>query len=417
MPRYPIAVGLLATLVAAATGSAQPGVRAQEAATTAPPADAYAAMVEATSGLVAYWRLDEATGTTAGDRSGQGNDAAYAPGVELGEPGLIGPANAAIALAGTADGYVEAGDILDFAGGAPFTLEAWIRPDEFANPYPRLLMKEATDEAGNRQGYLLYISKETGRLGFERWRDGEANVVTTIEPIPLGAATHVVAVYDGQAMRLYIDGEGIAEVPAGLGLNDTEVPFRIGARADAGSPFAGAVDEVAVYEAALTDETVRDHFRAGSAGRPPGATPAAAPAGAAATESGQSTVVPEPTAAGAGDDATRTVQIATAVVIATAAPPAAIATAAPSPTAAATATEEPTPTEAAAPDAEPGTALTTDALNLRATPGTDAVILLTIPPGETVVLTGEESAGFVAVEYAGAAGWVAAEFLDLGPGA
>jgi hypothetical protein len=224
MPRYPIAVGLLATLVAAATGSAQPGVRAQEAATPAPPADAYAAVVEATSGLVAYWRLDEATGTTAVDRSGQENDAAYAPGVELGEPGLIGPANAAIALAGTADGYVDAGDILDFAGGAPFTLEAWIRPDEFANPYPRLLMKEATDEAGNRQGYLLYISKETGRLGFERWRDGEANVVTTIEPISLGAATHVVAVYDGQAMRLYIDGEGIAEVPAGLGLNDTEVP-------------------------------------------------------------------------------------------------------------------------------------------------------------------------------------------------
>lgn len=406
MPRYPLAVGLVATLCAGAAGFAPLVVRAQEPATPSAQTDGYATLVEATPGLAAYWRLDEASGATAADRSGEGNDADYGPGVALDEPGLIGAANAAVALDGTADAYLDAGDVLDFAAGAPFTLEAWIQPDEFATPYPRLLMKEATDEAGNRQGYLLYISKETGRLGFERWRDGEANVVTTIDPIPLGEVTHVVAIYDGQAMRLYIDGEGVAEVPAGLGLSDTPFPFRIGARADSGSPFAGVVDEVAVYQTALTAETIRDHFRAGSAGRPGTAIPAivpsaATPAIAIAADRNQPTPADETPTAETEEGAGR------AVTIATAAPPAAIATAGP------LATVRPTPTESAAEGGETGTAVTTDVLNLRASPGTDAEILLIIPAGEEVVLTGEESAGFVAVEYAGAAGWVSADFLDL----
>ncbi|MBA3415332.1 MAG: SH3 domain-containing protein, partial [Chloroflexia bacterium] len=119
----------------------------------------------------------------------------------------------------------------------------------------------------------------------------------------------------------------------------------------------------------------------------------------------------------APDAAATTFPVVTAVVIATAAPPAAIATTAP--TATATATAEPTPTEAAEPAAEPttGTAVTIDALNLRAAPSIDADILLAIPAGDTVVLTGEVSDGFVSVEYAGVAGWVAVDFLDLDGGA
>ncbi|MBA3413989.1 MAG: hypothetical protein H0U10_02035, partial [Chloroflexia bacterium] len=164
MPRSPLAVGLVAMFVGAATACAPLNAWAQDA-TPPPAADGYASLVEATPGLVAYWRLDETSGTTAVDRSGAGNDASYAATVVLGEPGLIGPVNASVALDGTDDAYIDAGDVLDFAAGAPFTLEAWIQPDVFATPYPRLLMKEATDDEGNRQGYLLYISRETGRLG------------------------------------------------------------------------------------------------------------------------------------------------------------------------------------------------------------------------------------------------------------
>jgi hypothetical protein len=414
MPRYPLTLGLTTALIVAALPS---GLSAQEGT----PADDYAALIEETRGLVAYWRLDEASGDTAADRGGQGIEATYAPGVSLGEPGLIGEANAAAGLGGTDDAYVDAGDVLDFEAGAPFSLEAWIQPDEFANPYPRLVMKEATDDSGNRQGYLLYISRETGRLGFERWRDGEANVVTTIEPIPLGEVTHVVAVYDGQAMRLYIDGEGIAEVPAGLGLSDTPFPFRIGARADGSSPFTGVVDEVAVYETALDAETIQAHFQAGSEGRTDRATPraersSATPVAVPATDPTRTGGADErsgvPTEEAVAPDAADV----TPVAIATSAPPAAVATTVPATTVPTpTATAEPTPTETAPEPDETGTALTIDVLNLRAGPSTDDEILLTIPAGEEVVLTGEESGGFTAVEYAGASGWVATEFLELDP--
>ena len=412
MPRNRVAIGLVAAFSVAASGFAAVAVPAQEAAT--PAAAAYASLVEETPGLAAYWRLDEAGGGVAADSSGAGNDATYAAGVRLGEPGLIEEANAAIGLPGTEDGYADAGDVLDFPEGAPFTLEAWIRLDEFATPYPRLLMKEATDAEGDRQGYLLYISEETGRLGFERWRDGEANVVTTIDPVPVGVPTHVVAVYDGQAMRLYIDGEGVAEVPAGLGLIDTPYPFRIGARADDASPFAGAVDEVAVYETALDAETIQAHFRAGAAGRPAASPVATADGATPVAIAAEETPRPTPAAvtpAAPPDDDEEVVAVATAAVIATAAPAATIAVDT------APGADEPTPTAESEASAAPTTAVTIDALNLRAVPGTDAAILLVIPAGETVTVIGDETNGFVAVEYAGASGWVAAEFLDLGAAA
>lgn len=404
MQRYPLLVGLASAWAVGLVGGAVDTVLAQDVAT--PPAGSagsgYGAVVADTPGLVAYWRLDETSGTEAADSAGQGRAATIAPGVALGAPGLLGETDSGILLNGSDDAYVDVGDVFDFAAGEPFTLEVWIRLDGFANPYPRLIMKEATDDGGNRQGYLLYISKETGRLGFERWRDGEANVVTTVDPIAIGAVTYVAAVYDGQAMRLYVDGEGVAEVPAGLGLIDTAAPFRVGARADGANAFAGEIDEVAVYDRALDSETIRAHFVAGSAGRPVMATPAAATPTLATVAP---VLAPPPAATTTREQPP--IGIATAAPIATSAPAATVATATPTETVAPTPTEEP-------PAAEQSTGVTTDALNLRSAPDTESDILLVIPAGETVTLTGDASDGFVAVDYQEESGWVSVDFLDLG---
>src|SRR5437763_1786933 len=49
--------------------------------------DAYAAEVKADN-PIGYWRLNETSGTTANDLSGNGNNGTYGPGVTLGQPGL-----------------------------------------------------------------------------------------------------------------------------------------------------------------------------------------------------------------------------------------------------------------------------------------------------------------------------------------
>ena len=61
----------------------------------------------------------------------------------------------------------------------------------------------------------------------------------------------------------------------------------------------------------------------------------------------------------------------------------------------------------------PGSLLATTDVNLRASPGTDADVLLVVPAGAAVTGTGaaDPALGFRPVVYDGVAGWVAAEFL------
>lgn len=468
MRLQPVAVAAVAALLLGA-----PAALAQTTPDSTPPtapSSPWAEAVGATPGLAAWWRLDEREGTVAADRAGD-NDGAYAPGVRLGATGLIaGDPDTAIALDARGEAYVDAGDVLDFPGFAPFTVEAWIAPGEFQSPYPRILQKDGVDENGNRQGYLVYLNKETGKLGFERWRDGEADVVTTPDPIAIDRPIHVAATYDGSTMRLFLDGALVAEGAAQRDLSDNAFGLRLGARSDGESPFFGILDEVAVYGAALDADTVAAHYAAGTSGGtvelPPfdpdaAATPAAdavppaepiiaeEPAETAIAEQPAETAVPEEPASAdpPAADATPAVPVAQPTdappadqtIIGPPAPtasPAAAAEAtqpavveiAPAETPAAetpapAATERPavatvapaeTPEPAApAPTPAPATiaATTTEEVNFRAGPTTDTVIIATLPAGTPVEATGKIVDDFVQVVFEGRTGWIFADYL------
>ncbi|MCC6313640.1 MAG: SH3 domain-containing protein [Thermomicrobiales bacterium] len=425
---HPIAVVAIAGLLLGGSAAAQ----------TPPPSggdSAYADLVRGAPGLVAYWRFDETSGTTAHDAVAGGPEGTYAPATGLGAPGLLGDdPNTAIRLDGSGDAFVDMGDALDFPGAAPFTLETWIAIDDFAAAYPRVIQKEGVDDRDRRQGYLIYLNKETGRLGFERWEDGHPDVVTTPDPAPTGEPVHIVAVYDGTAMRLYVNGAEVSQAPAERQLIDNSFNFRVGVRSDGDSPFSGIVDEVAIYDQALDAETIAAHYDAGKGGSaqfdapvtPAGsaaapavaATPAAAlatPAAPAPTQPAVSRAVTTATEAPAAA-ATEAPAATQAVRVITVAEP----TAAPiveevpaaEPTAAPAVEEEPATEPTAAPTV--ATATTTDELNLRAGPTTDTVILNEIPAGTEIELTGKVVDGFVSVIYEGRAGWVASDFLDFG---
>ncbi|MCH8044121.1 MAG: PEP-CTERM sorting domain-containing protein [Planctomycetes bacterium] len=78
---------------------------------------------------------------------------------------------------------------------------------------------------------------------------------------------HLVGTYDGDTQRFYINGQevGNALVGQGFGPNDAE-PLRIGGGATEGNGnffFEGDIDEVAVYDTALSPERVLAHYEAG----------------------------------------------------------------------------------------------------------------------------------------------------------
>ncbi len=388
---------------------------AAQATPAAQPASAYADAVRSTPGLAAWWRLDEPTGN-ARDASGHGHDATYGAAVARAVPSLLPTdPDPAAGFPGTSDGSVDAGDALDAPGVQPFTFELWTRIDEQTEPYPRLISKEGIDDAGQRQGFLIYLNATSGRLGVERWRDGKPDALTTPNPLASGEIHYIVATYDGSSLRVFVDGAPAAEGAATRELLDTPYPLRIGARSDGSNGLVGVIDEVAIYNQALSPETIAAHFQAGSGVAPGTPVPAPSPVAAAAAtpaveEIGATTPAPAPTATAV--PATAAPPVATseneAVVVATAAP-----TQPGAPPPAPTAAAQPATPQAGV--ALGSSAVTTADLNLRAGPSEDADVLIVIPAGTTIDLLGDTVGDYVSAQVDGQTGWVARAYLQPAP--
>jgi hypothetical protein len=223
----------------------------------------YAGTVLADAPL-AYWRVDEASGTVAHDMSGHGNDAQYVGGVTLGTGGaLIGDADKAVTLDG-ATGHLDAGNRFNFTGAAAYTLECWAQPNNISTSYQRLFSREL--QTTPREGYLLFVRSPNGAdpstFSIERWAANATNQCPETNAIAQ-VWHHFVATYDGSASRIYLDGNLVATQPAALALNATNASLWMGASIfDTAAYFAGIMDEVAVYGTALPGARIAAHFHA-----------------------------------------------------------------------------------------------------------------------------------------------------------
>jgi hypothetical protein len=218
-------------------------------------------------GPAGYWRLDDPAGTTAVAAGGQA-PGTYAGGVTPAQPGaLINPADRAIAFDGTS-GAVLFGNHYDFAGQAPFSLEAWVYPTVIDTGFRRIFSKETYNGATNpptRQGYSLSFSTTAnGGLFFSRASGPEVDDLSYPAGLAPNAWNYVVATYDGAIMTLYLDGAAVVTRKSTLALLPTAVEFSAGKRADGGDFLAGKLDELAVYPVALSPLAISTHYKAAS---------------------------------------------------------------------------------------------------------------------------------------------------------
>jgi hypothetical protein len=217
-------------------------------------------------GLVAWWPGDGSALDVTGNHSG---------GLWFGAGFAGGLAGQAFHFDG-ASGYVAVPDspaLSPHAGAAgEMTVEAWVYLSRM--PQRDLVLQEnarvvlAKGDPG-RWEYLLRIST-TGVVVF--------NPVNPPGTLSYGIASggqivlnrwhHLVGtVKKGQYVRLYQDGQLMAEDTTLDGdTADTGAPFLIGRRSEGGF-LDGLVDEVAVYDRALTSEQVRALYAGGSVGK------------------------------------------------------------------------------------------------------------------------------------------------------
>lgn len=144
------------------------------------------------------------------------------------------------------------------------TIQAWFFPEE-SQPDSNLMGRRSPANVG---GYCLQWSAQfTGAPQIETWINiggwqGSRNK-QKIKP-DLKKWHHVSSTYDGDMIRQYIDGKLDVEFkpPAGK-INSIEVVFRIGKAQTGLKGMVGLVDEVAIYNRALTVEEINQDMENG----------------------------------------------------------------------------------------------------------------------------------------------------------
>jgi PKD repeat protein len=209
---------------------------------------------------LAYWRLGEASGTTAADASGNGRVGSYLNTPTLGVAGaLASDTNTAVGFNGT-DEYVDV-PYLAALNPAQMTVEAWAYPTGGQGTY-RSIVTSRDYAPGNARGYILYASSANT---WQLWLGNGDWTVVYGPPIVLNQWTHLVGTYDGTTARLYVNG-ALAAFSTTTYLQNALRPLRIASGAtDKTSPqyyLPGRVDEVAVYGSALSATRVQAHFAA-----------------------------------------------------------------------------------------------------------------------------------------------------------
>lgn len=214
---------------------------------------AYAEVVLADN-PVAFWRLNETAPPDANDSSPSQLDGLYKGSVSLGEPGALAEVdNTAIFMLGGMDTHVEVADTLDFDGEAPMTLEAWVQQTTIDGT----IMAKAFYDGSNYQGWLLYMQ------GFRACIIREVTVCST-EEVGMGEWTHVVGLFDGGVagtVRIYVNGIEANSATSSGPLADTSELIRIGHSAFGG--WDGYLDEIAIYDYALSESRIMAHYMAG----------------------------------------------------------------------------------------------------------------------------------------------------------
>jgi Concanavalin A-like lectin/glucanases superfamily len=206
-----------------------------------------------------YWRLGEPSGTIAHDASAARGDGTYVDAVTLGAPGgLAGDPDTSAKLTG---GYVSVPDSDPVSVKGAFTLEAWVNLDNVCNQYS--LVEKYDAPAFN--GYGLRVAPG-GRLNaFNLAGQGASGSVTGTSVVTPHVWHHVVAVYDGTTIAVYLDGRRDGSAASTVDPTDGAATLKLGARGDDGATrLVGGLDEVAIYGRALTPEQIEQHYKTGT---------------------------------------------------------------------------------------------------------------------------------------------------------
>jgi fibronectin type 3 domain-containing protein len=198
------------------------------------------------SSLVAAFGFSEGAGTAVGDSSGNNNGgtisgAAWAAG-RFGQGLVFDGVNDLVSVPDSSS--------LDLSGG--MTLEAWVRPANLSG-WRMVTLKETSDGLA----YALYANNNAPQPAATIKIGTTSQQVAGTNAIPLNTWTHLAATYDGVSLRIYVNGSQVGSRSLTGPIMTSDSPLRIGGNIVWGEYFGGVIDEVRVYNRALTQTQIQ----------------------------------------------------------------------------------------------------------------------------------------------------------------
>jgi hypothetical protein len=195
--------------------------------------------------LRAWWKLDETSGTSADDTTGRAQD-----GTVSGAAWGSGISGNALAFDGVDDG-VLVGTAAAVTGSGDLSLAAWVKVDP-GSPLGTVIQQREAGATGHQGEYMLNVNAN-GTVNFFIYGTSTYQFdLTTAATINDGQWHHLTALRSGTTGKIYIDG---VEAATGSGavqaLQSRAVSIGYDYR-DNNKRFDGAIDDVRIYERALS---------------------------------------------------------------------------------------------------------------------------------------------------------------------
>src|SRR3989344_6939524 len=227
------------------------------------------------SGLVGYWTMDGKdinwTANTMTDKSGNGNTGTITNMSTTTSP-TIGKIGQALNFDGTDDYvYLGAGSTFNFSSTNAFTISAWVNtPADVtqSNIFAR------GSSANSADGTIYYLGRQ-GTSWTTRVSDGTTRITLTSGTVPANQWTHVVVTWNGSTKILTLYQNSAVVTTAtdaafttlwdGNDADDDNTSIGADTRSTIRHFWQGNIDEVRVYNRALSAQEVKQLYGAGQA--------------------------------------------------------------------------------------------------------------------------------------------------------
>jgi len=199
--------------------------------------------------LVGWWKLDDGSGLTAIDSSGNGNDGTLTN--MSGNEWTVGQIGGALELDGSND-YVDMGDAESLNITDAITVTAWIKPSNPGGNWQSIIANSPT---GGQYNYWFYLESNALKLSVYSSTYPNLTVSNAIGTADIWYHIAFTAI-DGSTMKIFVNGNEVGSGTAGTGHWSGGYTTIGDLRPGRNIHFNGTIDDVRIYNRALSAEEV-----------------------------------------------------------------------------------------------------------------------------------------------------------------